>query len=122
MSGGRWDYENDRLAHEIFSWNLDPDYGEDGFKQSVVARKINPLEDKQLSEMLWDMLCLLHSYDWYASGDCCEDSYRKDVAYFKNKWLKPQAADQTRREIDETIEEARRELYRTFGIEDSNCT
>lgn len=122
MSGGHWEYRNDYLADDIFGWSISPDYGEDGFKKARKARSINPLEDKQLSEMLWDMLCLLHSYDWYASGDTCEETYRKDVAYFKKKWLKASAEEQTRREIDETIEEARKELYRTFGIEDSNCT
>lgn len=122
MSGGHWEYKNDYVAQEIFAWRLYPDYGKDGFKDARKARSINPLEDKQLSEMLWDMFCLLHSYDWYISGDCCEETYRADVAYFKKKWLKPTPEDQVRREIEKTLEEAKEELFKTFGINDSNCT
>lgn len=122
MSGGHWDYKNDYLANEMFGWWGSPDYGERGFSQATRARKQDPLEDKQLSELLWDLFCVLHSYDWYASADTGEETYRKDVAYFKKKWLKASTEELTRREIDEAIEETRKELYKTFGIEDSNCT
>lgn len=118
MSGGCWGYQNDNLSHEIFGWGLYPDYGEDGFEQSAIARKKNPLEDRVLSEMLWDMLCVLHSYDWYTSGDTCEETYRADVARFKKKWLKASAEELTKREIDEALEETRQELYKSLGVND----
>lgn len=79
MSGGHFDYLNDRTASEIFGWNLYPDYGQAGFQQARAARRMNPLEDKQLSELCWDMFCLLHSYDWYASGDTDRDGYLEDI-------------------------------------------
>lgn len=114
MSGGHWMYMNDRVADEIFC--LFPDYGEKGFKKAAQARKNNPLEDKQLSELAWDLFCVLHSYDWYACGDTCEETYRQDVDYFKKKWLQPQTGEMVRREIDETINEAKCELYKAFGL------
>lgn len=114
MSGGHWNYRNDYIADEIF--NIYPDYGKRGFEKSALARKYNPLEDKQLSELAWDLFCVLHSYDWYACGDTCEETYRKDVDYFKKKWLKPQTEEYVRREIDETLKEAKEELYKMFGI------
>ena len=119
MSGGHWDYQNDSLAHEVFGWWCSPDYGEDGFKQAVTARKYNPLEDKMLSEMLWDMFCILHSYDWYASGDTCEETYWKDVEYFKKKWLKMPEHDLARREIEAALEDARQELFKSLGVSDN---
>ena len=118
MSGGHWGYKNDYMAHEIFSWNMSPDYGKEGFDQAKYARKLNPLEDKQLSEMLWDMLCLLHSYDWYASGDTCEDTYRKDVAHFKKKWLNRSTEELVCVEIDKALSEAREDLLQIFGGEE----
>ena len=121
MSGGRFGYINDQAAREIFGWYLDVDYGEDGFKQATVARKVNPLEDKQLSELCWDLFCILHSYDWYVCSDTCEETYRKDVEYFKKKWLKPTPKELTRREIDNAIEEMREELYKSLGV-NTNCT
>jgi hypothetical protein len=117
MSGGHWNYQNDSLANEIFGWCCSPDYGQDGFKQAAIAKKYNPLEDKVLSEMLWDMLCVLHSYDWYACSDTCEETYRKDVDYFKKKWLKIPEKELARREIDAALEETRQELYKSLGVE-----
>ena len=116
MSGGHWNYQNDTLAHDIFGWNFSPDYGERGFKQAPLARRENPLEDKLLSELAWDLFCVLHSYDWYASGDTCEETYREDVLRFKKKWLKRGEAEFTRREIDVALEETRMELYKSLGV------
>ncbi len=117
MSGGRWNYQNDNLAYELFHW-MCPDYGEAGFSQSMSARKINPMEDKQISELCWDMLCLIHSCDWYKSGDICEDTYEKDIKYFKNKWLKPTSQELAKREIDKSLSEAKEEIYKSLGVED----
>ena len=47
----------------------------------------DPLEDREISELVYDVFCLLHSYDWYKEADTSEDTYRKDVKYFKDKWL-----------------------------------
>lgn len=117
MSGGHWNYINDTACNEIFPWHMHAEYGEKGFKQSMTARKANPLEDKQISELCWDMFCLLHSYDWYISGDTCEDTYRKDLKYFKDKWLKINEKDLMRREIDLAIEEVRNDLYKSLILE-----
>ena len=116
MSGGHWMYQNDTVAQEIFGWNMSPDYGERGFKQAALARKSNPLEDKQLSELAWDLFCILHSYDWYASGDTGEETYREDVERFKRKWLRRSDGELARREIDVALEETRMELYETLGV------
>lgn len=87
MSGGKYGYSTDLACEKVFNYAVCPDYGSDGFKQSATARALNPLEDRELSEMVFDMFCVLHSYDWYASGDTCEEQYRADVKRFKEKWL-----------------------------------
>ena len=116
MSGGRFQYQNDNLAHEIFGWHMSPNYGEKGFSQALEARRVNPLEDKQISELVWDVFCLLHSFDWYQSGDICEETYLADVERFKEKWFKKTDAEMTKDEIDKSIEELKNELYKTFNI------
>jgi hypothetical protein len=116
MSGGHWNYQNDVIAQDIFGWHMSPNYGERGFKQAALARKSNPLEDKQLSELAWDLFCILHSYDWCACGDTGEEDYRKDVAYLKKKWLKASPEELARREIDTALEETRQELYESLGV------
>lgn len=115
MSGGAFDYINDRACQGIFQW-MTPDYGEYGFSKAKAAREMNPLEDKQLSELCWDMFCLLHSFDWYVSGDTGEDTYAEDVKRFKNKWLYKDADAIKKEEIDKSIEELRERLYKELII------
>lgn len=89
MSGGHWDYQNDSLANTIYQ-HCYPDYdlADERVKEiSAIARKENPLDDKDLSMLLYDLLCILHSCDWYRSGDTDEAQYKKDIQYFKEKWL-----------------------------------
>jgi hypothetical protein len=116
MSGGHWDYQNDHIAMDIFGLDFYPNYGERGFEQSAKAGRVNPLEDRVISEMLWDMMCLLHSYDWYRCGDTCEDTYRDDVAYFKKKWMQTPMEDITRRIVEDTMNDTKAELYKSFGL------
>ena len=123
MSGGHFDYVNDRLCDDIYGWEVTPYYGSRGFNQSSKARRLNPLEDLVISELVFDVFCLLHSYDWYASGDTCKETYLKDVAYFKEKWLNSLSSSYTREIIDDEIDRLRAELYRSLNIapiEDNN--
>lgn len=117
MSGGHWNYSNDTLANEIFGWGMSPDCGDDGFSQSKHAARINPMEDQEISEMLWDMFCLMHSYDWYRSADTCEETYRKDVERFKKKWLGKPIKARVQKVVSQELERVREEVYRTFGME-----
>ena len=106
MSGGKWDYINDRVANELFGYYLDVDYGladDDVSYSRKLARKINPLEDKLLSELVFDVLCLLHSYDWYASGDNC-----------KRKWLKGVSKDLVTTIVEEEFARTKEELLESL--------
>ncbi len=121
MSGGWFSYKQVDLADEMFNW-ISVTYGEKGFSQAQRARKLNPLEDRQLSELCWDLLCVIHSYDWYASGDNREETYREDVKRFKKKWLKPSPEKLAKAEIEKAVEELRQELLATLcgGAEDGS--
>ena len=117
MSGGHFDYDNDRAARTILGWRVDVDYGlgQDRYKDNVrVARKIDPLEDRQISELVFDLFCLLHSFDWYKSGDTGENTYLKDLEFFKSKWLKPTPSQRTKAEIEKCVSELRGELLKTL--------
>lgn len=118
MSGGHFNYANDNLCEELFGWNMRADYGDNGFSQSTKARRINPLEDAELSELVYDVFCLLHSYDWYVSGDTCPETYREDIKRFKQKWLKTTASQRCKRQIDLQLAECKNELYRIFDADD----
>lgn len=113
MSGGHWNYDTDTACREVFGWGIYPDYGlasEEMKKNSLLARKIDPLEDKELSELVYDVFCLLHSYDWYVSGDTGKEDYKADVKYFKDKWFKRSADSRIKDEIDKSVAELKEEL------------
>lgn len=118
MSGGHLQWTHERLAQELYGWGPTLSYGGRGFKQVTEAGRLNPLEDRELSKMCWDLLCVLHSFDYYKSGDIGEDGYREDVQYFKDKWLKPGRKATAKRLVDEEVERLRKELYQELGIHD----
>ena len=124
MSGGRWNYNQCNLGYDMFP-GCDVCYGlgddnkskYNSYTSSVKqARRLDPMEDKQMSEIVFDVLCLIYSADWYKSGDTGEDLYRSDVQFFKEKWLRQKPDQHVKAEIDKNIEEARKELYISFGV------
>lgn len=119
MSGGHFEYSNDRAARDIFGWDCGANYGlgDEKYLRSVrAARKVNPLENKLLSELVFDVFCVLHSFDWYKSGDTGEEDYTADVKYFTEKWLKTSLNLFQEREINSAVEKLREDLNRTiFG-------
>ena len=117
MSGEHFNGVNVRFAEELFGWGNYPSYGEGGFNGAKWAAKNNPLEDKEISEIAWDLLCVIHSYAYYASCDTSEEQYRSDVRYFKDKWLKPGRKETLKRLVDKSCDDLREELYKEIGIE-----
>ena len=122
MRGGHWDYQNDHAANTIFEW-MCPNYGDRGFEQSKIARRLNPLEDRLISELAWDIFCLLHSYDWYKSCDNSEETYREDVKFFKKKWFGGKGLPKAMIKgiVDDAVTELHEDLYKTFELEGNNC-
>lgn len=101
MSGGRFSYRDSSLMWEMFPND----------------RCVNVMEDREISEIVWDVLNLIHDYDWYASGDTCEETYLKAKNAFKKKWFGGNRGLRIRRIVDDALEETRRELYKTFSLE-----
>ncbi|MBQ5825147.1 MAG: hypothetical protein IIW48_10135 [Clostridia bacterium] len=105
MSGGHFDYKDMSLKSEMFGW-------------SDVPR--NVLEDRELSELTFDLLDVIHAYDWYISGDTCKETYFKAKDKFKKKWLSNRGIN-VRRIIDEAVNELKVELYESFVRSDNNA-
>ncbi len=102
MSGGYFEYIDSQLKSQIFGWR---------------DKYNNVFEDKQISELVWDILSLIHEFDWYKSGDNCRETYLKAKREFKEKWLSgDDNRENTKRIIDEALNEMRQELYETFDI------
>lgn len=104
MSGGRFDYVDSRLKSEIYGWT---------------DRPSNVFEDREISELVWDVLDLIHDYDWYVSADTCKETYLKAKSEFKKKWFSNRGV-RVRRIVDDAIEQCKNELYDTFGLDYDN--
>lgn len=102
MSGGYFEYQDSRLKAEMFGYTDKPH---------------NVLEDRELSELTWDLLDLIHSYDWYKSADTSKEEYLRDKSEFKKKWLSNRGV-RVRRIVDEAINDLKSELYQSFKIEE----
>ena len=103
MSGGYWDYKDSSLKSEIFGWSWSDD-----------APIKNVFEDKEISILVYDVFGLMHDFDWYKSGDTCEETWLKKKNEFKKKWFKRGRKDICKNIVDSSIEELRKELYKTF--------
>lgn len=102
MSGGRFEYTDGRAKSEIFGWTDEP---------------WNVFEDIEISELVWDVFNLIHDFDWYSSGDTCEETYLKQKAKFKKKWFESSREDRIKKIVDFALNDTKKELYKTFGLE-----
>ena len=62
MSGGYFEYADRRAKDEIFGYSGDKPKG-------------NVFEDREITELVWDVFNLIHDFDWYQSGDTCKETY-----------------------------------------------
>ena len=72
--------------------------------------------DSEMNDLIIDLSKVLKSVEWWQSGDTSEDSYRKNLAEFKEKWFKGDRETRLKGYIDEQIQSTRKELYDLVGI------
>lgn len=106
MSGGRFDYKDCSLKSEIYGWADEPS---------------NVFEDREISELVWDVLDLIHDFDLYASGDKGKEAYLEAKSKFKKKWFSNRSV-RIRSIVDDAIQQCKNELYETFGFDDNHLT
>ena len=104
MSGGRFNYQDMTLKDEIFGYA----------KRDEIQ---NVFEDREITELIYDVFDLIHDYDWYASGDTSKTTYLEAKAEFKKKWLDNRGV-RVKRIVDDAIMNVKKELYETYGLSD----
>lgn len=111
---------NDSAASEILGYHIYVGYGLDSDKHEKNYKQVvrdNPLGDPEISALVYDVFCLLHSYDCAESGDTDMDAYQKDVEIFKSRWFKKARKDRIKEMIDISTEKLKEDLYQAFGFE-----
>lgn len=104
MSGGFFDYQDSNLKNAIF-----------GYSNEL----INVFEDREISELVFDVLNLIHDFDYYRCGDTCKQTWLKAKTVFKKKWL-DNRGQRIKRIVDMALAELKEELYETYGLEDAH--
>lgn len=74
--------------------------------------------DKELDELVSDLVELFHDREWYLSSDTGVGDWNEARDAFKNKWFK-EGARQER--IEEYLAEFAEEVRMVFGISDKYC-
>ena len=69
--------------------------------------------DRQLDEMMKDLVKVLHDLEWWQSSDTGEDTYRSAVTEFKKKWFKQGKID-VQKQIESEFERTKDELMKEF--------
>lgn len=85
---------------------------------STLAEYANVLGDRELNDLVHDLVKVFHDKEWWDSADIGEGSYNKTVNEFKDKWFT--AAGALRR-YDDYINEAITQLRRELRIDRRYC-
>lgn len=104
MSGGKFNYADIQLRSEIF--------GESNECSNV-------FEDFEISELVWDVLDLIHEFDMYKSCDNSKSEYLEARQNFKDKWLNDNKSSRRKAIINKALLKCKDELYQTFDIDES---
>ena len=89
MSGGSLNYLASTMCDSLFGYKTDRDYEMIcNNANAIIARSLNPMHDRELSELMADVMCLLHALERYDSCDIGEEKYKECVNKFKAKCLK----------------------------------
>lgn len=99
MSRGYFSYQDSSLKSEMFGW--------------CDKRKSDPMEDVELSQMIYEVLDLIYELDGYKSGDTSQEEYLNAKIKFKNKWLRNENYnDVIKSLVEEEFESKKQELLK----------
>lgn len=88
MSGGSLNFLASTMVESLFDYRVDRDYGKICDKDNaIIARNLNPMHDRELSELMADVICLLYGLEWFDSCDIGEETYKECLNKFKAKWM-----------------------------------
>ena len=89
MSGGSHNYIACAINDSLFEERIYTHYKNIcDAEDARIARNMNPMHDRELSELMADVACLLHGLEWFDSCDIGEETYKECVNKFKAMWFK----------------------------------
>ena len=120
MSGGSHNYIAYTINGELFEDRIETHYTNVcDAKNARIARNLNPMHDRELSELMADVMCLLHALEWYDSCDIGEESYKQYINMFKKKWM-PRSPEAKANSYAEDLKSYYEELVEELKEEENN--
>ena len=102
MSGGSLNYLASNMSDSLFRSRVEGHYKKTCDEGNArIARILNPMHDRELSELMVDVMCLLHALEWYESYDIGEETYKECVKKFKSKWMNRTEKDRLNSYLDD---------------------
>lgn len=102
MSGGSHNYIANEINEALFENRIDNHYQNVcDEKIAIIARNFNPMHDRELSELMADVMCLLYGLEWFDSIDIGEEKYKECVNKFKAKWMHRTEKDRLNSYLDD---------------------
>lgn len=93
MSGGSYNYTYSRVDEEY----------------------VGKMYDKELDDLMKDLIPVLHDLEWWQSADYREEHYRETVKKFKDKWFKQNRTERLKHYIDNELEKIKEGFYEMLG-------
>lgn len=85
---------------------------------SELESHVDDLGDRELNDLVKDLVTLFHDREWFLSSDTCEGSWVESRDAFKKKWF----GDGSRPErIKKYLDDIRNEVLAEFGVSDRYC-
>lgn len=76
------------------------------------------MEDRELNDLITDIVELAHDLEWYKSADYCREDYLKTKRKFKEKWFKQSREERLKKYIETATEELKKDLLEMIGDDD----
>ena len=76
---------------------------------------VGGMYDKEMDDMMSDLVEVLHDLEWWKSSDSREEDYRKTLSNFKSKWFVMPRGERLKEYIDCSVEKLRGELIQMVG-------
>lgn len=71
------------------------------------------MRDRELNDMMKDLVLVLHDVEWYVSGDIDWEDYQQSVVAFKQKWFKSDREERYKDYLKQDYEQLVNELNYT---------
>ena len=85
---------------------------------SYLEEHIGDFGDKELDDLIKDLVKLFHDREWFLSSDTNEGTWNEARDTFKEKWF---SAHGRQKRIEKYLEEVKEEVFKSFGISEKYC-